>query len=154
MNGVTRIDTSDNTTLITYTKIPKDLQIFQEIFQRLGENGVNIDMVSQTFPVGGKVNISFSCADDDMVKALSITKELGKVYPQLSALVSNGNHKVRLYGEEMRTSPGVFAKVMAALADLPVEPLQITTSEVEISLLLGPAQFEEALESLKAAFSL
>lgn len=154
MYGVSRIDVCENTTLITYNKIPVDLHIIQEVFQRIAQLGVNIDMISQTFPVGGKMNISFTCPDDDMVKVLTITRELGAAHPQLSALVSGSNNKLRLYGEEMRTEPGVFAKVLAVLAELGVEPLQITTSEVEISLLVTSAGFEETRDALRAAFSL
>lgn len=154
MHGVIRMDTSEEIALISFKKIPSSLSLLSDIFGEFADRGINIDMISQTAPTSGHVSISFSCLDSDMVGVLQISKLLQEKYPEIQPLVSSGNCKVQLFGEEMRITPGVFAKVMSTLRNTQVELQQITTSEVDISLLLGAVHLEEAAKALKAAFEL
>ena len=51
-------------------------------------------------------------------------------------LVSGGYSKINLFGEEMVTSCGVAARALNALAMAGIEVLLITTSDLDISLLV------------------
>lgn len=152
MNGVSRLDVVENVALISFKKIPHNLAFLADIFGRFSGQGVVIDMISQTSPLGGNVSISFSCLDKDMVKVFEISKELGAKYPQVRPMVSSGNCKLMLSGEEMRAAHGVFANVLACLAGADVDLLQVTTSETEISLLLPAANLEDAKTALEQEF--
>ena len=154
MYGVTRIDVCEDVTLISFNNIPLDTPLLSEIFTGFAREDIVIDMISQTAPVGDNVNISFSCMDSDMVKILRLSRELQAAYPGIKPLVTSGNCKLQLYGEEMRHTPGVFAKMLSALSGLTVELKQITTSEVDISLLVLASQREEIFAALKEAFQI
>ena len=71
----------------------------------------------------------------------------------IKPLISGGNVKLQLFGEEMRTTPGVAARAIAALAKAEAELMLVTTSEVDISLLVTKAHSESAVEELKKEFS-
>ena len=154
MFGVARIKTCEEVALITFSKIPLNLDLLSSIFGEFAKQNIVLDMISQTSPVGGHVSLSFTCSDSELVKVLGISKTLGGKYPQLKPLVSSGNCKILLYGEEMVKTPGVYAKAIAALAGTQVELEQVTTSDYDISLLVTNADLEEAVSALKTAFAL
>ena len=154
MYGVTQIDVCEDVSVVTLTNMPLSLGVAVEVFGRMAEVGVNIDMISQTSPVGDRVSISFTCLDQDLLKVLDIAKSIKESHPKISSLVSSGNAKLQLYGEGMRGEPGVFARAIRALGLTGVEPQLITTSEIDISLLVSAAALPAARDALKSAFEL
>lgn len=153
MHGVTRIDVFEGVALVSFKKIPLDTGLLADIFRQFGDSGVNLDMISQTSPISDRVSVSFTCYGADMVKVLAVSKGLRESHPELLPMVSSGNGKLYLFGEEMRSTPGVFARVMDCLNRAGVEPQLVTTSEVDISLLVADARLDEAYAALKAAFA-
>ena len=147
MNGVTQISVTEDVALITFAKVPNDLKVVAGIFQSVSEAGINIDMVSQTAPQGQYVSFSFTVGNEDTVKVLSLVNSL-KIKP----MVSTGNCKIQLYGEEMPQMHGVFARALASAATTEAELLLVTTSEVDISLLTTSVHLQEALEALERDF--
>ena len=69
-----------------------------------------------------------------------------------SPLISVGYSKLNLFGEEMVTSCGVAARALAALAGANIEIVLITTSDLDISLLIRQQDEDAALEALHKAF--
>jgi len=154
MYGVTQIDICEEITVITLTNMPLNLEVAVETFNRLAEARIDIDMISQTSPVGDRVSISFTCPDKDLRQVLDITKSLKEAHPKISSLVSSGNAKIQLFGQEMRGEPGVFARALSALDRAKVEPQLITTSEVDISLLVTASYLCTAKDALTSTFEI
>jgi len=154
MYGVSRLDVYEEVALVTFRKIPSNLPLISDIFSRFAKEKIVIDMISQTAPAGEFVSISFTCMDSDMVKVLEISNELSQKYPQLKPMVSSGNCKIQLSGEEMRIASGVFSRALSALSATGAELQQITTSEVDISLLVPATRLDEAVRALNTSFEL
>jgi len=154
MYGVSSILTLENVALISFMKLPHDLGLLNDIFAGVSKEGVSIDMVSQTSPLSGNISVSFSFPEDDMVKVLTVVNTLKEKHPDMKPVVSSGNTKLTLSGEEMRVTPGVFARSISSLAKISAELLAVTTSETEVSLLIPSAHADDAKEALEKGFSL
>ena len=154
MYGVSKLDICEDVTVVTLNKVPLNLSVAADFFTGLGQAGIIIDMISQTSPVGERVSIAFTCLDADLRGVLDAVKKLRETHPDVSSLVSSGNVKLQLFGEEMRTASGVFARALSALAGAGVEPQLITTSEVDISLLILAPCLPGAKAALEGAFKL
>lgn len=152
MKGITKLNLWENITLVSLQGLPDRLPVMADIFAAFSGAGIIIDMISQTAPVGGKVDLSFTCYDDDMVKVLALSKELGERYQGIRPLVSSGNSKIQLYGPEMPQLYGVFSDVLDCLREIPLHVHLITTSEVDISLLVDTPHGAEAMEALHDRF--
>ena len=74
--------------------------------------------------------------------------------PRLPTLISVGYSKLNLFGEDMVTSCGVAARALNALAMADIEVLLITTSDLDISLLVRSENEDSAYDVLKKAFEL
>ena len=149
MNGVSKILTLEGVAFISFKKIPNETGLMAGLFKSVADAGVCIDMVSQTSPLSGSVSVSFTFMESDMVNILRATKNLGE---NIKPTVASGNCKITLSGEEMRTTPGVYARALAALANAGSELLQGTTSETEVSLLIPAHHLDAAHAALKEAF--
>lgn len=145
--------TAEEITLITLQNCPSDLNFTAKIFKRIGELGVDVDMIDLAPSQGSFTSISFTLSDSDLDKILSFTSELHSRF-QLKAVVSSGNCKISVYDRDMKNSPGAAAQVFAAAADANAEIRIITTSEVDVSLLVTAADFPEALRAIKQKFCL
>ena len=154
MYGVSKLNICEDVAVVTLNKMPLGLGVSADFFTGLGQAGIVIDMVSQTSPVGERVSVAFTCLDADLCGVLDAAKKLRQSYPEISSLVSSGNVKIQLFGEEMRTASGVFARALSALAQAGVEPQLITTSEIDISLLIPAPGLPGAKLALREAFGL
>ena len=154
MYGVSKLDICEDVAVVTLNNVPLDLDVAVDFFTGIGQAGIVIDMISQTSPVGERVSIAFTCLDADLRAVLDAVKKMREVHPGVTSLVSSGNVKVQLFGQEMRTASGVFARALGALAQAEIEPQLITTSEVDISLLIPASCLPGAKAALEDAFKL
>jgi aspartate kinase len=137
-------------TLITLQNCPSDILFISGIFDRISEIGINVDMISLAPAHGALTSLSFTISDADLGKILAYTSDLHDRF-NIKTIVSSGNCKISVYDPQMKNAPGIAAKVFNAAAAVQTDIRIITTSEVEISLLVTEADFNEALCSIEKA---
>ncbi|HEX3017756.1 MAG TPA: hypothetical protein VHP31_07890 [Caproicibacter sp.] len=147
-----KITSQDDITLISLQNCPSELGFVANVFQKIGQLGVDVDMISLAPSQGSFTSISFTIADNDLDKILSFTSELHDTI-KVKAIVSSGNCKISVYDSNMKNAPGVAAQVFAAAARVNSDIRIITTSEVDISLLVTSADFPETMKSLEDEFN-
>lgn len=153
MNGVSKITVCEDVALVTFHKVPAKLSLIAGIFSDFAKAGVNIDMISQTAPQGHNIDISFTLPSEHLIRVLEVVNKFRETHAQIKPMVSNGNCKIQLYGEEMRNMNGVAAAAIAAVSKTNVDLALITTSEVDISLLVSCTHYEDAVAALEEMFS-
>lgn len=152
MNGVSKLSVTEDISLVNFKNIPRDLCISSRIMTEFAAQGINIDMISQSAPTGETADISFTVDSEQVVHALAIVQRFREQYPSLRTSVSTGCCKVQLYGEEMRTRPGVAAQAFTLVSEQNADVRLITTSEVDISLLIADHDLPTVLEALQQHF--
>lgn len=152
MNFSPTITTTSDMTLITLQNCPSELNFTAEVFRRIAGAGVDVDMISLAPTRGAYTSVSFTISDNDLDKILSFTSEL-REKGKISAVVSSGNCKISIYDAGMKNNPGVAAQVFAAASAASSDIRIITTSEVDISLLVTAADFQETLNALQKRFA-
>lgn len=154
MKTITAITTTENVALVTLSKVPANVSFISQIFDALEEAGVIVDMISQTALTGAYVSISFTADSEDIGKIMELSRRISQNNPSVRPLVSNGNVKVSLYGEEMPNRYGVAAEVFRVLRQCETDVLMITTSATDISLLLDSGSSEQCIDALKKTYDL
>ncbi len=151
MNGVSKITVTEDVALVTFRRVPNDLGVLASIFTLLADAKVNLDMISQTAPQGHRIDISFTLHSSQLIEVLGLATKFQAAHG-LKPMVSNGNCKIELCGEEMRDMYGVASAAIAAVARTDAELTLISTGEVEISLLVPQSSCDEAVRALEEAF--
>lgn len=154
MYGVTKLTVTEDVSLITLNSIPCNLGPVSQILTELSTHGINIDMISQSSPKGELADVSFTTDSAQVIPALELINRFREQHPSVRPLVNYTNCKVQLYGEEMRHTPGVAAAVFTTVARLGGNIMLVTTSEVDISLLLSPEHLPEVVQALREQFCL
>ena len=99
---------------------------------------------------GDLTAFSLTISDDDLGKVLTFTKKLRET-TSVQPIVSSGNYKISVYDPRMKNTPGIAAAVFAAAARVSADIRLISTSDVEISMLVTAADYDSALSELEAA---
>ena len=148
------ITTTDGITLITMPNVPADIDFVAKIFENIASLGINVDMISLTPPQGSNIDLSFTISDDDLGKLLAYNAERrSKGESSIQPVVSSGNCQISVCDEAMETTPGMAAKVFRAAAKASADIRIITTSEVQITLLVTQADFDAVYEEIKSTLA-
>lgn len=153
MNLSPTITTSSDITLVTLQNCPSELKFISDVFERIGTLNVDVDMISLAPAHGAFTSVSFTLSDNDLDKIFGFTSELHET-AKIKVIVSSGNCKISVYDPNMKNAPGFAARVFAAAGGANADIRIITTSEVDISLLVTAADFQETLKALKDGFSI
>ncbi len=146
------ITVTEDITLITLQNCPADIRFISNVFEQIARQGINVDMISITPPQGAYTSLSFTINDELLGGILEYTSSLREQAGDVKAIVSSGNCKISILDDEMENEPGVAAAVFAAAATVNTDIRIITTSEVQISLLVTKADVDAALEAIRAVF--
>ena len=140
----------EDISLITLQNIPADIAFIADVFKKIAELGVDVDMISLTPPQSSLTSLSFTVSDDDLVKILSYTSTMKDDH--IKPIVSSGNCKISVSDAAMENCPGVAAKIFAQAAQAGADVRLITTSESQVSLLVTKSDFDAAFSAIQSAF--
>ena len=154
MYGVSKINIEPSLMMISVQDVEFKGNSLARYLQIFANNGVVVDMISQSAPHGTTIDFSFTAGSDlplvmKAISAANLDKDA-----KASPLISVGYSKLNLFGEDMVTSCGVAARALNALAIAGIEVLLITTSDLDISLLVHAENEDAAYEALKKAYEL
>ena len=144
-----KVTITDNVTLVSFNDSPADISLVAQIFTMLSQAGIDVDMISQIPPHGKIPYLSFTVNDEDLGKLFEIASTLRELNPELKLVISSGNSKISICDEGMKNCPGVAAKVFTAIAKTGAEVRMITTSEVDISILIYNHDSDAVLTAIK-----
>lgn len=139
---------------VTLIKVADRPGVAASIFGPLADGGVNVDMIVQNISEEGATDMTFSCAEDDVAKAIACLEAARDEIGYQDIVVDDDVAKVSVVGVGMRSHSGVAQKMFSALANDGVNIKVITTSEIKVSVLIDRKYMELAVQSLHGAFGL
>ena len=154
-NVVTGIAYSKNNAKVSIVGVVDKPGVAADVFEPIGKNNINIDMVIQNTSLDGKkANITFTIKEEDLKKTLNII-EKNKQKINYDKITHDAKlAKVSIIGGGMISSPGVTHKMFRSLADEKINILAISTSEIKISVLIKEDLTQKAVKTLHNTFGL
>ena len=135
--------------------LPDHPGVSSEIFGRLADAGVNVDMIVQSHARSeGAANMEFTVGKRDAVRAMEVVRAVQSQIGFQDVSLDDNVAKVSVIGVGMRSHTGVAKTMFAALASKGVNIQVISTSEIKISVLIDEAYTELAVRALHAAYEL
>ena len=115
--AVTGVAYSKDEAKITLIDVEDKPGVAAEIFNKLAENSVNVDMIVQNNFIERKMtNLTFTIPMIDLDKTLKILENLQKKLKISKVLNEKNLSKVSIIGSGMRNQPGIAAKIFSTLA--------------------------------------
>lgn len=151
---VTGLTVSDDVLMVTINNVLYNSKNIAIIFEKLANNNVNVDMISQTAPYEGYINISFTTPKEDIANIDEIMIELRKEMKSIEVSKELDITKISVIGIGMMNQSGVAAKVFRIFSDNEIEFKQVTTSEISISYTIDSKDKLKAVNVLAKELSL
>ena len=148
MSGVTNLYIDRGQTLLTLRDLPVGAQPAR-IFQALAAQEIPVDMISQTAPRAGRIDLSLTLDAAEQGRALEVLSSLG-----VAAECDGDIAKVVVEGSGMERQSGIAAGVFGALDAAGIYPALISTSETKIGLVVRTDEADRAADAIRAKYAL
>ncbi len=123
-----------------------------EIFNKLAEEQINVDMIIQNASTDGTTNLGFTVPQSELERAKDAIESFGK---DIGSIDFDENiAKVSVVGVGMKSHSGVAATAFSALAQNNINIEMISTSEIKISMVIYEKFAELAVRVLHEAYEL
>jgi aspartate kinase len=154
-NVVTGIAYSKGNAKISIVGVVDKPGVAAEVFEPIGKNNINIDMVIQNTSLDGKnANITFTIKQEDLKKTVSLIEENKQKLNYNKITHDDKLAKVSIIGAGMISESGVTHKMFRSLANEKINILAISTSEIKISVLIREELTQKAIQALHKTFGL
>lgn len=145
---ITGIATSDADSSITIKEL--DMDNVSALFEDIANKSISVDMISQTAPIGGKLNVSFTIPKDEVDECIELAK---KYTSDENVAVDNDITKFSLVGLGMKHTSGVASKVFRIFKENNIRVKLITTSEIRITCAINTSDKEVAIQKMCEEFN-
>ncbi len=148
---VSGIAIDKNQARVTLRGVSDKPGIAAEIFRKLAEESVNVDMIIQNVGVDGTTNLGFTIPENE----LEITKKaMEDIYAAQIVDFDKNVVKVSVVGVGMKSHSGVACTAFDTLADENINIEMISTSEIKVSMVINAKYSELAVRALHDAYKL
>ena len=148
---VSGIALDKNQARVTLRGVTDKPGIAAEIFQKLADSNVNVDMIIQNVGHDGTTNLGFTVPQNELEMTKKAMNELkaSNVMEYDSEIV-----KVSIVGVGMKSHSGVACKAFDTMAKEGINIEMISTSEIKISMVIHAKYGELAVRALHSAYQL
>lgn len=148
---VSGIALDKNQARVTLRGVTDKPGIAAEIFQKLADSNVNVDMIIQNVGHDGTTNLGFTVPQNELEMTKKAMGELkaSNVMEYDSEIV-----KVSVVGVGMKSHSGVACKAFETMAKEGINIEMISTSEIKISMVIHAKYGELAVRALHSAYQL
>lgn len=138
---------------ISLFDVPDEPGLAAQLFERIGEAGIVVDMIVQSIGQAGKACISFTVAQSDLEQSLMVARRIAQESGYAEPTYCPNVAKLSVCGIGMRSHTGVARQMFQTLSDAGINVEMINTSEVRVNVVVDSSQGEKALAVLKEAFA-
>ncbi len=126
--------------------------IAAEIFTKLAEENINVDMIIQNMGTDGSTNLGFTVPESELENA----KKVMEAFDHDIEGMDYDEHvcKVSVVGVGMKSHSGVAATAFTVLAQNNINIQMISTSEIKVSMVIDEKYGELAIRTLHEAYEL
>lgn len=139
---------------VTLLNLPSSTSSLYRLFGEIGEQEINVDMISQMLTEENKMNVSFTIPKTDLHVAEEIVEKWREEDDKIQWEVNTDIAKISVVGLGMRSHSGVAAKVFEVMAANNIEIKMVTTSEIKITWVVDQKDELKTIELIGKAFGL
>jgi aspartate kinase len=139
---------------VTVSGVPDRPGIAANLFRRLADADINVDMIVQNASEQGVTDISFTVPHSELDAALQICEAKRAEIGAERVTADHEIAKVSVVGAGMKSNPGVAATMFETLADHDINIEMISTSAIRISCIVAERDADAAVQVLHDVYEL
>ena len=138
---------------VTLVGVPDRPGLAAHVFEQVAAGGIVVDMIVQSVGREGHATLSFTMPQPDLEKGLTIAAGLAKRFNCGKPTSCPRVAKLAVSGTGMRSHTGVARRLFQCLADEGINVDMISTSEMQINVVVDGGQGQQAREALRRKFA-
>ena len=139
---------------LTVAGVPDKAGAAGRIFSMIAAHHIIVDMIVQSAPIGGTIDISFTIHEDELEDARKVLMPVVSEIQANRLNTTSGSAKLSVVGIGMRSHAGVAAKFFECLGKAGINIQLVSTSEIKIAVLIDGAQADNAAQIIHREFGL
>jgi aspartate kinase len=139
---------------LTIEGVPDMPGVAYRILGPIGEANIEVDVIVQNISHDKTADFTFTVGRGDLARAEEVLNRVAAEIKAEKVTSDSKIAKVSVVGVGMRSHAGVASQMFAALADVGINIMMITTSEIKISVIIEEKFLELAVRSLHSSFGL
>lgn len=149
---ISGITGSQNEARITLVKVDSTNNSAGQLFERIANAGVNVNVFNQALVGGGKMDISLIISDEDVPTVVDIINDLKSTLSPERTIVRGNVGKVSVIGVGIKNNRGMFQKAYNTLSTNDINVEMTSCSEINISCYIDRDDVKKAQILLHEAF--
>ena len=138
---------------VTVAGIPDVPGVAATIFDQLTLERIFVDMIVQSYPLGGMANLSFTVPSGKVPESVAAVQRVGTSCEFRKISSEKSVAKLSVSGIGLRSHTGVAIRLFQALAEAKINVNMVSTSEVRINVVVDAANGPRGRACLEAAFA-
>jgi aspartate kinase len=148
IRGVTK---DKDVALVSVLGVKDNPGVAFNIFSKLSQKNINVDIILQSFGRNGTKDIVFTVNKDNGPLAVELLKESSHLQ-DAEIVCDTSVAKVSIVGAGMESHPGTATKMFEALYERNINIKMISTSEIKISVIIDAEDADRAVSAVHEAF--
>ena len=149
---ISGITGSQNEARITLVGVDAKVNGAGELFEKIADANVNVNVFSQALVGGGRMDISLIINDKDVPAVVEVINDLKETLQAKKTIVRGNIGKVAVIGVGIKNNKGMFQKVYNTLMSHDINVEMTSCSEINISFYIDRYDVKRAQVLLHEAF--
>ncbi len=125
-----------------------------EIFCALGQQGVNVEMITQTALGKGRADISFAVLESTLDSVYRILDSIKDNFQTREIIVNRDCALIMIYSTSMQATSGLAGKIFARLAERKINIDMISSSLTSLNIMIKRDKAMDAVAAIRAEFGI
>lgn len=128
--------------------------VLAQVFGKLADEGVNVDIIVQSGVMNGEADFSFTVSLEDLDRAKQVIEQIRGELPYREVTSEDNLVKVSIVGAGMVSHPGVAAQMFEVISEQGVSIKMVSTSEIKVSCVIDSGNLQTVIRALHTAYNL
>lgn len=143
---------SDGRALVRIMSVPDHVSVAGTVLRALGENGINIELLVESFDLDDCGNFSLVIDQKDLDNALAVLEENKPIIDAKVISYTPDVAVITVFGPHLRQKPRIHGLMFSTIASMGINSLAIATSISSVSCVVEGRYLGTAVQTLREAF--
>ena len=143
---------SDGRALLKIMSVPDHASVAGTVFKAMGENGINIELLVQSFDLDDWGNFAVVIDQKDLDQALQVLEELKPTIDAKAVSYTPDVAVITVFAPHLREKPHIHGLMFSSIASVGINCLAISTSLSSVSCVVEGQHLTTTIQALTEAF--
>lgn len=143
---------SDGRALLKIMSIPDHASVAGTVFKTMGENGLNIELLVQSFDLDDCGNFAVVIDQKDLDQALQVLEGLKPTIDAKAVSYTPDVAVITVFAPHLREKPHIHGLMFSSVASVGINCLAISTSLSSVSCVVEGQHLTTTIQALTEAF--